>query len=344
MRRLDDYHSALRASLSEVSDAELVRILEGGGSRFVSFVIDHGLGPLWHTRTGQAELRRSRLSAEALYAAQESVLGEIDRLLGEAGIDHVVFKGAANRLILYENPAVRACHDLDLLVRAEDRVRAAGALLEAGFEAVPEPRSISREVVLSRGGVNIDLHWGLLREGRLRRDPTPQMLDRRRRVQNSWMLDNNDALFTMLVHPAFAKHLAGWEMGLHRVLDIIIWLRTRSFDWPVVRGRLREQGVQGAAWATLRWVKLLTAPRSPGELDVMLSDLQPGRLRSMWINRWLHGNLPERTAGAHWARIMGFSLFLHDMPSDAVRAFAGRYRARRRQGDDLAAFRELLGE
>jgi hypothetical protein len=286
----------------------------------------------------------SRLAAEALYAVQEYALDEIDTLLGEAGIEYVVFKGAANRLLLYENPAVRACHDLDLLVRAEDRVRAAGVLMEASFEASPELKSISRELVLSRGGVNVDLHWELLREGRLRGDPVPAMLDRRRRERNMWMLDSNDALFVLLVHPAFAKHLAGWEMGLHRVLDIIIWLRTQSFDWPVVRGRLQEHGVRSAAWATLRWLNLLTAPRSPDELDAMLSDLRPGRARRIWVDRWLQSNFSERTSGAHWARLMGFSLFLHDMPGDAARAFAGRFRARRRQGDDLAAFRDLLGE
>jgi hypothetical protein len=158
------------------------------------------------------------------------------------------------------------------------------------------------------------------------------------------MLENEDTVFTLLVHPAFAKHLAGWGMGLHRVLDIGVWLRMQSFDWSLVRGRLRDQGVQGAAWATLRWLNLLTAPESTEGLDAMLSDLQPGRLRRIWIDRWLHGNLSERTSGAHWARLLGFSLFLHDTLGDAARALAGRFRARRRQAKDLAAFEGLIGE
>ncbi len=40
---------------------------------------------------------------------------------------------------------------------------------------------------------------------------------RRRRERNTWMLNPEDALFVLLVHPAFAKHLSGLEMGLHRV-------------------------------------------------------------------------------------------------------------------------------
>lgn len=344
MTRLDNYRCALRVGNTEVSDDELAHELETGGSDFALFIVDHGLGPLWHARTGTKSLYESRLAAEALYAVQEHALGEIDTLLGEAGVDYVVFKGAANRLILYEYPAVRACHDLDLLVRAEDRVRAASVLMHAGFEASPEPRSISRELVLSRGGVTVDLHWGLLREGRLRGDPVPEMLDRRRRVQDVWMLRNEDAVFTLLVHPAFAKHLAGWEMGLHRVLDIVLWLRTQSSDWPTVHERLGECGVRTAAWATLRWVALLFAAHLPGELDGMLSDLRPGYLRRMWIDRWLKSNVSERTSGTHWARLLGFSLFLHDTPGDVIRALAGNRRAKRRQADDLAAFGELFDQ
>ena len=344
MTRLDDYRCALRVGNAEIPDDELVRALETRGSDFASFIVDHGLGPLWHARAERAEFRTSRLAAEALFTAQAHALGEIDSVLGGAGVTYVVFKGAANRLLLYENPAVRACHDIDLLVNPDDRVRAAGMLIEAGFEAAPEPRSISRELVLSRGGITIDLHWGLLREGRLRVDPVPEMIDRRRRVKDVWMLGNEDAVFTLLVHPAFAKHLAGWETGLHRILDIALWLRTQPVDWQAVCGRLRDQGVQSAAWATLRWLSLLTAPESPGELDVMLSDLRPGRFRRAWIDRWLEDDLSARLAHAHWARLLGFSLFLHDRPRDAIRAFAGNRRARRRQADDLAAFGELLGQ
>jgi hypothetical protein len=344
MTRLDDYRSALHVGFSEVPDENLMRALEESGSDFASFIIDHGLGPTWHARTGREEFRDSRLAAEALYAAQERALGEMDTLLGEAGIEYVLFKGAANRLLLYDNPAVRACHDLDLLVRADDRIRAASALVKAGYEALPDEQSISRELVLSRGGVDIDLHWGLLREGRLKGDPVAQMLDRRRRVSGLWMLDSEDALFTLLVHPAFAKHLAAWEMGLHRVLDIAVWVRSQSSNWPAVYARLNEHGVRTAAWATLRWVALLMAPHSPDGLDEMLADLKPGRLRAAWINRWLQDDLSARMSHAHWARLAGFSLFLHDTPHDSARALLGQRKAHRRRCDDLAAFQELLGQ
>jgi hypothetical protein len=73
-----------------------------------------------------------------------------------------------------------------------------------------------------------------------------------------------------------------------------------------------------------------------------MSDLCPGRLRQAWLDRWLRNDLSERVSGWHWARLIGFTMFLHDTVGDATRAVAGRQRARRRRTADLAAFRELL--
>ena len=200
-------------------------------NEYAQFIIDHGLGPLWHERTGREEFRESRLSSEALFLAQDTALEEIDALFDEKGIEYALIKGSAIRLLVYKNPALRACFDLDVLVCPEDRVRAATVLVEAGFAAQPDEKSISRELLLSRGAVDVDLHWALLREGRLRTDPTADFIDRRHRSNGVWMLHENDTLFLLLVHGAFAKHLGGWDMGLHRVLDIARWLETQSCDW-----------------------------------------------------------------------------------------------------------------
>jgi hypothetical protein len=341
MSRLDKYQSALLAAFADVSDEALVRELLSGGSQFDTFIIEHGLGPQWHLRTERAEFRESRLAAEALFLAQENALKDIDAALDKAGIEYAVIKGAANRLVLYENPAVRACHDLDLLVKPDDRVRAVSVLAESGFMAEPDAKSISREMLLTRSEVNIDLHWALLREGRLRHEPVLEMLSRRLRQGEIWSLRSDDALFVLLVHPAFAKHLAGWDMGLHRVMDIVECLRTQEFNWQAVCSRLEKNGVQAAAWATLRWVELLSGQHALPHLDPMMSDVRPGRLRRAWLNRWLQKDYPARLSDRLWVRVLGFTPFLHDTMGDAMRAFVGRQKARRRSDADLAAFAEL---
>ncbi len=341
MGRLDDYQSALLVVDPEASDEMLARTLVAGGPEFVSFVIDHGLGPMWHARTKRDEFNESRMAAEALFLAQERALHEIDEALAGAGINYVVIKGSATRLLVYENPAARACYDLDLLVSPEDRVRVASALGKVGFVASPIARSISRELVLSRGVVDIDLHWGLLREGRLRTDNTADMLGRRRQQSGFWMLNEEDAFFLLLVHPAFAKHLDGWGMGLHRVADIVVWLRTQSFDWQCVHEQLRQNGVQTAAWATLRWVELLTRPDTIEGLTSMIEAVRPRPLRRAWLDFWLKHDISTRTSGVHWVRLPGFSLFLHDGLTDAFRVLKGRRLAHRRSTEDLAAFGDL---
>jgi hypothetical protein len=170
------------------------------------------------------------------------------------------------------------------------------------------------------------------------------MLERRRRANDIWMQSGNDTLFTLLVHPAFAKHLAGWNMGLHRVADLLEWVRSGDFEWSLVRQMLGVNGVRTAAWATLRWTQLLAGKYAPAGIAEMLRDLRPGRMRAKWIDYWLGQDLPERTARNRWFRLIGFSAFLHDTVYDAVRAGAGRRRALRRSRVDLKAFRDLLGE
>jgi hypothetical protein len=344
MSRLDDYRTALLPAHPDVSDEELSTALDTRGPDFPGFVIGHGLGPLWHERTGHDAFYRSRMQAEALFAMQERALGDLDAALTEAGIDYALIKGAANRLLVYDKPSLRACFDLDVLVRPRDRVGAAQALSGIGFAAAPEERSISRELVLSRGGVDVDLHWGLLREGRLRTDPVEVMLERRRRLHGLWMLGVDDALFVLLVHPAFAKHLEGWQMGLHRVADLLNWLRGQKGDWPKVTEMLAANGVRAAAWATLHWTQLLAGEHPPPQLQQMLSDLEPGYARKKWIGLWLRHNLSSRTSDLRWMRLLGFSAFLHDTPGDALRAARGKRRAIRGSKADTDAFRGLIDQ
>jgi hypothetical protein len=342
MSRLDDYRAALLAAHPEVPVDELLAALDEQGEAFPKFIIDHGLGPLWHERSGRAEFHESRMQAEALFVCQEKALREIDTALNVADIDHLVMKGSATRLLLYDNPAVRTCHDIDILVSPQDRVRAAKSLVAPGFRPVLEPRNISRGIVLARSDTDVDLHWGLLREGRLREDVTEDMLGRRGRHLDTWMQSPEDTLFTLLVHPAFADHLAGWGMGLHRVADVLVWVRTQAFHWEQVEQMLLDTGVRTAAWATLRWAQLLSGGYAPRLLDDMIDCLRPGRARSSWLEYWLENDLPARASGMPWMRHAGFLPYLHDTIRDVGRAMVGRLQAKGRVSEDLEALRRLF--
>ena len=342
MSRLADYRAALHAAHAEVPRAELVAVLDAQPATFVTFIVDHGLGPLWHLRTGRDAFHPARMQAEALFLAQQAALAGITAALDAAGIAHVVIKGAANRLLCYEHPAARTCLDLDLLVHRDDRVPAARTLARLGFAAMPDAEGISRALVLRRADADVDLHWGLLREGRLGTDPTGDVLARRRRVQGLWMPAGDDTLFVLLVHPAFAKHLSGWNLGMHRVADLLLWLRSQPFDAAAVTAMLDANGVRTAAWTTLRWAELLAGAHAPAPLAALMGGLEPGQPRRAWLDAWLRHDLPRRTAPARWLRLLLFSQFLHDTPRDALRAARGRQSAARRSQADLDAFGDLF--
>ena len=343
MGPLEQYRKALLAALPEVPVSALLDVLKAAEPSFVDFIISHGLGPLWHARSERKEFRESRLMAEALYLAQCRAMHEVDEALEHSGIEYAVIKGAANRELLYENPAIRACWDIDLLVRRADRVAAAAALVGAGYRIDAKALNISHELTLSRGMVDIDLHWGILREGRLKTDLVADMLRQRRRAKEQWILNAEDGFFIMLVHPAFAKHLGGWEMGLHRVMDTMALLRTQELNWHAVRARLELNGVKTGAWATLRWVELVSFPSRSASVSEMLADLSPGPLRRAYLDRWLLNDWTGRMAAIHRARLLCFSAFLHDTLRDSARAFSGRWQAHKNSEADLSAFRALLG-
>jgi hypothetical protein len=133
-------------------------------------------------------------------------------------------------------------------------------------------------------------------------------------------------------------------MGLHRVADLLAWVREREYEWPAVLELLEASGVRTAAWATLRWSQLLAGEYAPSNLQPMLNDLQPGRAKREWIDFWLRNDLPGRTSTQRWTRLLGFSTFLHDTAGDALRAARGRRRASKRNSADTDAFRVLFEE
>ena len=342
MSRLNSYRSAMLAAFPELSNDALHDELEAGGSRLIRQIIDFGLGPLWHHRTGRREFHDTRMVAESLYLAQEQAIREFDQALTDAEVKYAVIKGAADRHVLYDNPALRACHDIDILVHHDVRVAVARKFIDLGYAAKADPNTIGHEIQLHKGPISIDLHWGLLREGRLRSSPIENMLLRRQRVHDFWALDTQDMLFLQLVHSAFTKHLAAWQTGLHRVLDVLRALKLETVDWNCVESLLSSNGVRTAAWATLHWVQLLSLPHSNQQLESLINNVEPGQLRRAWLSWWLSNDLSQRTECARSVRLIGFSQLLHDSPRDVARVISGRRQALRRSSGDASEFSELF--
>lgn len=78
-------------------------------------------------------LRSLALSEELRSVIYRGILRRILSALTSEEIPHVVLKGAAFAETIYDAPALRHCHDIDLLIRDRDLARAASLLASLGF-------------------------------------------------------------------------------------------------------------------------------------------------------------------------------------------------------------------
>jgi len=298
----------------------------------VDFLAWHGLAPWWLaqlTTAGLAsqipisaneKLTNDRRAASAMYLMQTHAISEVSAAFEKKGIVFAFFKGAAVREEAYATPSLRSACDVDVLVAPAARFEAIACLESLGFVQQSEVDPSAHEVTLVRGRVDIDLHWDILRPGRTRRPLVDSLLAERVLGPTLWRLSDTDTVFMMLVHPAITKYVCSPNMGLNRVLDFVLFTRTRPIDWASVQRRLDEAGLQTAGWCTLRWITLLRAP------DVLippdfLNAIAPGSIRKAYLNLWLIYDLPGRLLNrADWLIRAAFTLPLHDRPSDAWRA------------------------
>jgi len=350
--RLRNYRDALLPVAAHADPAACLAALAEGGSGFVEFVLAQDLGALWHQTLQSAglldslprdtieALREARMSAAVGYLAQRAAVDELDRLFEAEGIAYAAMKGVHVRECVYPDPALRPASDIDILISPTDRRRAAQALVAAGYLVHAEPANISHEAAFSRGAVDIDLHWHMLRPGRTRVDLTDELLERRQRIKDQWGLSESDTLFLMLTHPAFAKYVCSPNMGLGRVADFLLWIHKRPVDWPAVLQQLGRAGLKTAAWTMLSWFRMLAAPDVQETLDTWIDTVRPGRLRAAYLGQWLGRDLPSRWLDKPFLIQFGFTLVLHDRPGDVMHALSGLRQARRNQVRDMDA---LLG-
>jgi hypothetical protein len=335
--RLELAASALRPAFPDPDPAAGAAEL-AGRPELRELILSQGLGPLWHAHMKVEEFRPSHEHSALAYLAQRAALRQVDELFECAGIAHVVIKGAVTRELVYDFPASRPSADIDVLVAPADRVAAARLLIDAGYRLRLDARNMSHQVTLSRAPVHIDLHWHVVRPGRTRLSLTDALIAGRRRIAGMWAVAETDAVFLLLVHPAFTEHVSAKDQGLLRLADLALWLERRAVDWQPVCDRLRACGVATAAWAMLRRMRSLAPASFHATLDSPMDQLRPGRIRAAYLGEWLDHDLPRRFARLHTGRLIGFSLLLHDRPRDALRAVDGVRRARFSRREDFGAF------
>lgn len=270
----DGARVAWRAWLEEVRDP--LEAFRGARIR--------ALGPLLHRSLVRNELEVERDLRNVLRAAavREAVRAEALRnvlrqalgLLGEAGLEAVVLRGAALAELAYSDPSLRHCHDLDLLVRAEDRPRAARALGP-----------------LTRAGVPIGLHATLFASPYFR-PPLAEIWARRRQVElagiEASVLSPADTLLHVAAHGVSRPFALTWPPDAWHVLSAdghLVWPELVSTAcvgrlelpvWLALSYLARELGAAVPADA-LSALEAAASGAGPAARDLLLSWAWPLR-------------------------------------------------------------------
>jgi len=229
----------------------------------------------------------------------------------EADLGLIVLKGAALAETVYPSPVQRPFGDLDVLVRAEDAVRAFGLLTELGYVCdadawaeLEQGRSCEANFFrhVAPGTVVVELHTDLLNNPLLRRQVRVDIdgLWTRSRPatlagQDARVLGPEDQLAHLCLH------LAGHYFDAPKsVQDIAQVCRVQSVDWPLFGAICRDAHAKTIGYCGLfaaisqygtevpAFVLHALAPRSPQRLKKLVSAprseplSEAARFRLLW--------------------------------------------------------------
>ncbi|BDD87656.1 nucleotidyltransferase family protein [Desulfofustis limnaeus] len=327
----DRQRLALAPFTTHMPDRKLTETFSEMGRKekddFFSFLMANNLGSAWSEKLGWKTIETLWTPEQIQHVAEEkkrnglvyrqqiAALYQIARLLEKLSIPHAFIKGAHTREIAYTNPVTRPSVDLDLLIAETDREEVIASLKSQGYTLHVLPNNLTHEASLVKGCVSIDLHWHILRPGRVPKTLTSELLDNRVKQIYYWSLGNEDHLFTMLVHSVFSKYSSTMHSGLIRLLDLLYWLGTQPIEWQRVVNRLERTGLKSAAWITVEYLRLLTGVTPPQQV---MDQLLPGKVKERYLNTWIHADLPSRLERWPFIVKMGFTLFAHDRPGQLV--------------------------
>ncbi len=222
---------------SELATPSLLALLDDGSTRNrIEFE-----GPL--RQLVRATAAREAARAGRVAAACHDALSALDR----AAIPAVVLRGVALAHTAYERPGLRHCHDLDLLVRADDLGRAREALAAYGDCVLVQDRLAHRsklpialhtQITAARdGAAGVDAVWS--RSGATELAGAPALT-----------LDPMDELLALCAHSsACPRRSSQWA------LDAMMLVRAAPLDWEAAIARGPELRSSAPAALMLRWLK-----------------------------------------------------------------------------------------
>lgn len=193
--------------------------------------IDPRLLPYFRTALVRDDLRHQRY---------ERIAGDALTALAGAGVDAVVLKDAALAASVFDPPALRHCHDIDLLIPAPQRGAAVAALTASGFAAGAWAVLGPDASVEHGSGLRLMLHTRLVSTP-LYALPTAAMLQRTRTVCVDGVPARVMSAADMLVHGCAVASGSPDRDSLSWAVDACLVARTvPTPDWDTVVATTRE--------------------------------------------------------------------------------------------------------
>ena len=168
---------------------------------------------------------------------------EVNTILTNAGIKHVLLKGMALEHTLYGAKGLRQMTDNDILVKREDSLKAWSLLQQEGFTYELLKSPLHRKILcdigkhlpcLYKNGYAIEIHHKLydnnLIDEKNLSDPVDEAVETLIGGKKAWILSEKHLLAHLADH--FKKHAKGGEMPLRLYTDIALLDGTAGIDIP----------------------------------------------------------------------------------------------------------------
>lgn len=167
---------------------------------------------------------------------------EVNTILGNAGIKHVLLKGMALEHTLYDAKGLRQMNDNDILVKRKDAVKARALLLDNGFSQELIKSSLHKKIMLETGkhlpclyknGYAVEIHHKLFNN--LTKlfdfeDPVDSAVQVTIGNTKAWILSKEFQSAHLSDH--FKRHICEGIGQLRQYADIILFDKTSKVEFP----------------------------------------------------------------------------------------------------------------
>jgi Uncharacterised nucleotidyltransferase len=301
-------HQFLQACLAQSTEQATVLpsklLSEADWAEVVAMAARHGVLPLLYERlsTGpqrpavpEGVLQRLRdgfLMNGAKNALLYKELARVLRVLQRANIPVIVLKGAHLAALVYSQAAVRAMHDIDLLVHRSDLERTASSLRELGYFS--KCRTVDTAVwwehnrhlprMFKPPGPGIEIHWAISDSSLFSRITTAGLWDRSRTTSiagvEARVLSPEDLLLHLCLHTA-ADAAGPFRLGLRPLCDIAatVCCYQKEITWQQIQSRAIEWQADRCVYLALWLARELLAAGIP---DSVLGSLRPQEFDDHW--------------------------------------------------------------